>query len=298
MPLYAAYGLTIASDFDLPGLVAGDGEADVRLRRGELGAEYRERTNSGDEILGQVQGLPIQFFAQNGRDVTVDVAGSIPDDAVAGAILGVVMGTVLRQRGYLVLHASCVARDDEAVAFVGYSGWGKSTTAEYFHQHGYRLISDDVLAIRVEPTPRVYPGYPLIKLRPDAGAQLRDDFAEMPLVSHDADKRVHHLGEFSFEPVTLRRVYLLRGEPSPENRIVAVPPQRAMMEFVGHTLLITFLRSPVYMQRHLQQCARLISQVPVRALERVMQLDTLADIKRLVEADLNGAEIEALATAP
>ena len=45
------------------------------------------------------------------------------------------------------IHASCVAKDGNAIMFVGPSGSGKSTHCWKLLQHGYKLIADDVVQI-------------------------------------------------------------------------------------------------------------------------------------------------------
>ena len=45
---------------------------------------------------------------------------------------------LLRQRGLLTLHASVIrSKGKDYIGFVGDSGYGKSTLAEYFSQQGY-----------------------------------------------------------------------------------------------------------------------------------------------------------------
>jgi HprK-related kinase B len=75
--------------------------------------------------------------------------------------------TVLR-RGYLLLHASAVARDGHAVALAGPPGAGKSTAALHLVEHGLRFVSNDRLlvhpgarhveALGYPKQPRVNPG--------------------------------------------------------------------------------------------------------------------------------------------
>ena len=62
-------------------------------------------------------------------------------------LLGPIIGFVLHLRGTPCLHASAVAIDGRAVAFLGHSGAGKSTTAAAFIRRGFRALTDDVLAL-------------------------------------------------------------------------------------------------------------------------------------------------------
>jgi hypothetical protein len=76
---------------------------------------------------------------------------------------------VLMLRGDYVLHASAVARDNVAVAFAGQSGAGKSTVAAAMCTQGWRLVTDDVLPMRVvEGQVSAVAGASHLRLRPKA----------------------------------------------------------------------------------------------------------------------------------
>ncbi len=62
-------------------------------------------------------------------------------------LLGPVLGFLLRLRGITCLHASAVAVDGQALAFMGPPGAGKSTTAAAFARRGYPVLTDDITAL-------------------------------------------------------------------------------------------------------------------------------------------------------
>ena len=51
------------------------------------------------------------------------------------------------QRKVLPLHGSAIAINGKAYAIIGDSGAGKSTLALAFLNRGYRLLTDDVIAV-------------------------------------------------------------------------------------------------------------------------------------------------------
>lgn len=53
----------------------------------------------------------------------------------------------LARQGVLVLHASAVVHEGQAVVFFGESGAGKTTTARRLGREGFRRISDDMIAV-------------------------------------------------------------------------------------------------------------------------------------------------------
>ena len=77
------------------------------------------------------------------------------------------MGTILMQRKMLPLHGSAIEIDGKVYAIVGDSGAGKSTLASAFLKQGYKLVSDDVIAVSLSQEnsiPYVTPAYPQQKL--------------------------------------------------------------------------------------------------------------------------------------
>jgi hypothetical protein len=79
--------------------------------------------------------------------VTWWVHPGVSEEAASIKASGSVLSTALILGGHLVLHASAVAVDGRAVAFVAHSNSGKSTLATLVCRAGGQLISDDVLRI-------------------------------------------------------------------------------------------------------------------------------------------------------
>jgi hypothetical protein len=74
------------------------------------------------------------------------------------------------RRGWLPLHASSIEIDGHAVLLAGASGTGKSTMAAALMRRGHRIFADDVSVVdpRAPGGPIVFPGFPHMKLYPDA----------------------------------------------------------------------------------------------------------------------------------
>lgn len=150
------FGLTIASDLPLPGLVPAAEQApvDVWIRRGRLGEE-------ADLVVSEAG----SFAVRNGREIIVDAPDDMPERNVRLYLLGSAMGLLLHQRGLFPLHANAVAVGGRAIAVAGASGAGKSTLAAWFSRQGLDLIGDDVVALK--PTPEgmiAMPGPPRVRL--------------------------------------------------------------------------------------------------------------------------------------
>jgi len=81
------------------------------------------------------------------------------------------MSLVLRQRGWLPLHASAIELEGRALLFMGKSGAGKSTLAAAFETGGHPLLADDVVGIRNNRGRNMaLPGFRRVRLDPAAAA--------------------------------------------------------------------------------------------------------------------------------
>src|SRR5262249_1346024 len=141
---------------------------------------------------------------------------------------------------------SCVAVDGRAIAFLGQPGAGKSTTAAAFGALGYRVLSDDVVPFEERGGEFVaYPGYPRIRLWPDALTSLSLLGQDIPPLPDDWGERRYHLdisdsqksAAFHTTPLALAAVYVL-GERSAEERAPFVEElggTEALMALVSNT---------------------------------------------------------------
>ena len=186
MPAYRCYGLTIESDLDLPELDAGITDpptrADVAIVEGEVGPRPPEATELpwGLWRLGDMSGVDIPDVARyevaDGQRITVQRHPGADDRDVRLYLLGTMLGTIMMQRGHLVLHGNAIRVGEAAAVVVGRSGAGKSTLAAEFARRGIDLLSDDI--VPVDRHGLALPGYPRIKLWDDALERLGLDTAQ------------------------------------------------------------------------------------------------------------------------
>jgi hypothetical protein len=297
---YLAYGLTIQSELLLPELAVGAGSAepDLVVRIGPAHADPEE-TEPGERARWGVAGEVVyalagvgEFRVRSGEQIVVNPAPGVRESVLRLSLLGPVMSLLLHQRRYLVLHASIVARAEGAVGFLGGRGWGKSTIAVALCELGYRLVADDVTAVdTTRGVPMVVPGFPQIKLWPDALAALGEGPDAYPRVHPDFEKRAYRTRAFSHEPVPLSRLYVLAPGSAPA--IAPLRPAEGFVEVVRHWYGARFgglLPARDNASAALMMaCAKLVSATEIRRLSRSRAGDAL-EAARLVDVDLGVVE--------
>jgi energy-coupling factor transporter ATP-binding protein EcfA2 len=292
MQCYSAYGLTIESEIALPYKSSEPVSADVSIRRHSIDAAFMsEHFNGGSFVCGYI-GDGVSFFSDRGRTVGVDEGSEgVTEGMFTSLLTGTVMAAVLRQRGFLALHASSVSLEGGAIGFMGHSGWGKSTLASAFYTVGHKLINDDILALdKTDEGYRCLPGFPQVKLRPDIGEKIFADFDALPSVHDRTDKRISRLVNVEEDVVPLRKLYVVEPASSDSIEIIPISSQDAIVELLRHTRVNTVFRSARYIKQHLDQCAHLIANIPIAHLKRPKRLDALADVRHAIEEDIRSSQ--------
>jgi hypothetical protein len=221
------------------------------------------------------------FLVRGGREVVVIPAPGVDERLIRLYIVGSVMAVLLYQRGLLVLHASVVDLDGVAVAFLGKSGAGKSSTAAALHARGYNIIADDVAAVNLGTSPaNVFPGFPQIKLSPEAAVSLGYDIESLHLLHPREEKRGLSITQgFPQAPLPLRRIYVLAEDAA--LNIEPLRPQEAVIELVRHSRPTTLFHTGGV--PHFLQCANLAKELTIYRLKRPRCLSLLPDLAQLIE---------------
>jgi hypothetical protein len=232
--IHGAFGLRIESAFVLPEYpcLRDDGRAaDLVIERGRIG----KRLGGSTRLAPAMQVAPCRFQLEapagrfrvsRGQRILVDAREGATDADLRPYLLGTVMGALCHQRGLLPLHAAAVIADGGAVAFAGPSGAGKSTLAAEFHGRGYDVLSDDLLAVEIDPdgAPKALPGAARIRLRTGTpglvGAAGVDGKFSLPIPS----------------PTTapLRRLYVLNALDEDASKVCPLHGPEAVAAIVDH----------------------------------------------------------------
>jgi hypothetical protein len=102
------------------------------------------------------------------RAMTVHLDPSSAPEVAELLLTSSTLSFLLELRAHCVIHASAVVFDQQAVAFIGPSGSGKSSLAAALCAQGLPLLTDDALRCDLSPTLRCHRGTLALRLRSDA----------------------------------------------------------------------------------------------------------------------------------
>jgi hypothetical protein len=269
----------------LPELVVAEDASDVVICTGNLDAAMQAGTQRGNNFLGEVPNVGT-FFVQDGCKIVIDPLAGIDEVLLRPIILGPILAILLRQRGLFVLHASSIAVNGTAVAFLGASGCGKSTLATAFYNRGYNIITDDLMPVQVRAGYHyVLPGSPNVRLLPDAAAVLGSAVRDLPYLYLQSGKHIHRTTrEFPQTLLPLKYIYVLTIDIC--HKIEPLQPRDAFVELVRHSRAMGLLKNSHFVTSHFYQSARLVKDVSIRRLQRPLSFAALSDTVTLVEKDL------------
>ncbi len=127
---------------------------------------YKNLFINENELVLNVSNIAV-FKVESGNKIFWNnYQSSFSEDSIRAYLLGSAMGAILIQRGNIVIHANALTKDSKTIICAGNGGDGKSTLAYSLMRQGWKLLSDDLVALSDDFC--VLPGIPRIKLWDDA----------------------------------------------------------------------------------------------------------------------------------
>jgi hypothetical protein len=218
----------------------------------------------------------------------------LADNTLRHLLIDQVIPRLLAVGGRLVLHASAVAVDGEAIAFIGPSGAGKSSMAAGWVQAGATLLADDFLLLEREPDAGVATGsarylataaYPGLRLWADSAEHFAGSAAALPPVADYTEKRrwatplAAGAGEAGAR-LPLRAIVLLGNRPGPDAPVCKVGRLQGADAFmVLFQQAFRVDRSDrADQQAELERVTRLAEAVPVLVVEHRREYGVLSEV--------------------
>lgn len=296
--LYHAYGLTFASEIELPELALAPDASQPPQVQISLGAVPPQGLEGGRQISPFIWVSDGQFWLEvpdiarflvrDGAQIVVQPAPSIDMASVRVFLLGSGLGALLFQRGLLVLHGNAIEMGQGCLVCVGPSGVGKSTLTAAFMQRGYRVLADDVVPINDQGM--AIPGFGRIKLWQDVADRLHISTDGLQRIRPQLEKFNLPLGDaFCDSPRKVVQICLLSEHLDDD---ITQSPVTGIEKF-------TLLRANTYRQRfmagmalqpqHLQQCGALAGQVAITRVARPKSGFRIDDLVDALAAQMQGA---------
>ncbi|CAN7294541.1 aldolase [Paenibacillus sp. LjRoot56] len=278
--IFQAFGLSIRSDLHLPELsLISDiqGDADVEVVIADLSKLWSELVPDNqsilfheDKVIFRVYDTAI-FLIQDGNRITISPVNHAEESKIRLYLLGTCMGAILMQRRILPLHGSAIAIDGKAYAIVGHSGAGKSTLASAFINHGYSLLSDDVIPITFDSSdkPMVTPAYPQQKLWQESLTHFGMEASHYdPIFQRETKYTIPVPANFTTETLPLAAVFELVKYDGEQVSIQQIPKLTGLSRLFYHTYRQSFLAPLGLMDWHFTTSARMVEHMDIYQLNR------------------------------
>jgi hypothetical protein len=249
MPAYEIAGLAMSTPFVVPELRdAGDRPVDWQVVEGPrpsgegLDPVFEVRT-ADDRLWMTLCGAPGRFTVsfEGQVDFGIDVAERVvtyaPREGVEATslrhlLIDQVVPHLLAAEGELVIHASAVAVDGRAVAFIGPSGAGKSSLAAAWVQHGATLLADDFVLLReADVGYDATVAYPSLRLWSDSADFFAGSAESLPVVNGYSSKRRWASAPPADTTLPLRAIVILGDSPPQQAPVCGIARVRGADAF-------------------------------------------------------------------
>jgi hypothetical protein len=288
---YTVFGLNISSEIMLSELDRSGEEPFVFIRMTSedfTDPEMKQRLCHGEynskEAIVSFKDVG-SFRVRGGTNIEIWKDPCADDRLIRMFLHGVVSAILLHQRGFLVLHGSCMDIRHRAVGFLGRSGAGKSTMAAALHQRGHDILSEDIVAIEYRDGRSVtYPGIPQLKLTADTitGLGYSEQFVEsLYPVSNEFLYRYDRKMSSS-ECMEMRCIFVVRD--ADQINIRPLSHLDGFMALMQNSYTAKIIERTHSQASHFSRCTRLIEKIPICLLERPRDMGKLADVAKCVEA--------------
>ena len=302
---YLAYGRRIESSVPLTGLgLLRPGRAYVRFHiqneRTPLSDpqwfhtikdSYGKRSASYGFVKGRfiirMHGEGDFLVSLDGREVWGLAKRTIQQQALCELFVGHILPLALNTGGHMLLHASAVRVNDHAIIFVGNQGYGKSTLAAAFQEHGYGLIADDAVVAKVGRTNiQVLASHPRMRLTNASLDQLPKLTQRSTLLIGSWKNVICAEHSFSNCSARLAAVYFLEhGSGSMATKICTLSPLESAIRILDNAFRLD-LDSRKRMKSELARTIKITERVPMRSLWFPRKFNRLKQVVNAVLRDI------------
>lgn len=271
--------------------IEGALEAPLRLlwQREDRGERYRSRfelhqTPQGVRLAIRCEGRGAFDYTPQGMGIHWHRQGT----GASHYLQTVGLALWLEREGIPCIHANVLAGRDGAIAIMAPSRGGKTTLTAALLDAGWRLMSDDMMALHRDNGWKVYPSWPRFRMWPDMVRALAGmEPAELERVHQRFEKRIvelhrHPRWQACDRVQPLRALYLLQRRPERGGGIELerVPPSQALVMLLQNSILGDAYRALGLEAQRLNTLARLVDQVPLLRLSYPSGVERLPEVAK------------------
>lgn len=276
---YKAFGLGLSSSIplpELPSISEGTG-TDVVIEVADLSKLWSKVVSQKKRFLVEKDLVIFQipntatFCVEAGKRIIVSPVKAADQDQIRLYILGTCMGALLMQRKILPLHGSAIAINGKAYGFIGDSGVGKSTLALALLNRGYRLLTDDLIAVSLydDNTPYVMPAYPQQKLWQETLDQFgMESGTYRPIFKRENKFTIPMSSMFWAEPIQLAGVFEIVSGENDLVEISCIQKRDCLQKLFLHTYRNFIISHSGLMEWHFNIMVNLVNSIRVFQLRR------------------------------
>ena len=253
------------------------------------------RCPDGSDFL-RWPGLFEFLVSPDGRWVACRTLEQATRESFQTYLLGQVLSFALVKLGHEPLHATTVVVEGSAVAFLGRSGYGKSSLAAAFVQAGHQILTDDLLLIReISSTLCGYPGPPRIKLFPHIAQQFLPRQIFCSQMNPETEKLIVPLEphQLHSEAAPIHGFFLL-DEPAQNGarvHLVSLSATQSFFELLRATFNIRLVGQD-RLHRQFRAAQQWAARIPVRRLAYPRTLGTLEQVRQAILSDVRSENRE------
>jgi hypothetical protein len=231
------------------------------------------------------------LVSPDGRTVAARQIARRAPDTFHTHMLGQALSFALVRQGLDPLHATVVSVEGGAIAFLGDSGYGKSTLAAAFVGAGDRLVTDDLLVVTAADVGLVaHPGPPRLKLYPQALRRTLPRARGTTLITATPKLMVPlSTAQVTGSAVPLRALYVLSppsAAAAPSRVTIRRLSQRSACLALIRNTFNTAIVDPTRLARQFALAARVAGSLPIKVVSYPRSFRDIGGVRDAILADM------------
>ncbi len=293
MYFYKTYNLTICSDIELPQLLpTKKHDSDIIIKCDTLPEYIYSDIKSHPGPSGKGKNFywintPGGYIAiMDSNQIFIDIKPNADISLLRSYILGYALSCSFLYRNIPAIHSSSIERTGKSIILMGGSGSGKSTLTARFLNHGYRLVSDDVVMVEAfADHVTAYSAFPQRKLCRDAAVNFNHNLNELTYIDEQKDKFAISCPEdFCEAPTTVQAIVFIQPTTDATCKIEELLGPLKLQTFLDNLFLHPMFKRFNMPPEHFINCVKIINLLPLYILYRPINSgDTTKIQMKLIE---------------